>query len=205
MFATFRFVSICFDLLRFVAFCRVSAGGRRTIALGRSGASGVRTGGEAPTHRRRLPPAQAAPHLLQVRNPVEHDDSERQADQVADRQRLVFLQHLLQVDEVVRGCEIALRPLIEHGETEPETVARAIEQCRYRLAELDCLCSRPLLFPNIGLFEAVEQLVRSVGAFLAEVAKTPSVAMGLWREGLKAESRSLLAALFHARQELLNG
>ncbi|MFH0953764.1 MAG: sigma 54-interacting transcriptional regulator [Verrucomicrobiota bacterium] len=116
--------------------------------------------------------------------------------------RVECLQHVRRADEAVRAAKVALRPLQQRGKPRPETVAIVQEQIRRRLAELDVLCLRPLLFGDHATYAAIYELKGRLHYFWRLLQSDEKASTRFSQDDLLNQFKNATMALFEASGRL---
>lgn len=124
------------------------------------------------------------------------DDAERQ---------VACLRHLRHVEEVVRACEVTLRPLVEGKRVTAATASSMHAALHYRLHELDLLCLQPLLFHSEATFGAVYGLKGRLTYFHGLLEQDPKAASSYWRKEVAGEMRAVLTMVVREQGVVVDG
>ncbi len=116
--------------------------------------------------------------------------------------RVECLRHLRRVDEVLRAWRVAVRPVVDGDAHDPESLALARAEGESRLAELELLLRRPLLFHAEPTFAAVDRLAQQLSGFQALLSEDTPRASERWGEELGEEFRLALGSLFREVEHL---
>ncbi|MDQ2974880.1 MAG: sigma 54-interacting transcriptional regulator [Acidobacteriota bacterium] len=116
--------------------------------------------------------------------------------------RMECLRHLRRVDEVVRACQVALKPIVEGGKLDDYTAASVKASLGQRLGELELLCLRPLLFQSELAFSVIYRLKGKLSYLHNLLGKDVGLALNYWRSDLSEEFKLALSAIFREVEEL---
>ena len=116
--------------------------------------------------------------------------------------RMECLRHLRRVDEVVRACQVALRPIVEGGKADNYTTASVQASLGQRLGELELLCLRPLLFQSELAFSVIYRLKGKLSYLHGLLGKDVGFALNYWRSDVSEEFKLALSAIFREVEEL---
>jgi transcriptional regulator with AAA-type ATPase domain len=111
--------------------------------------------------------------------------------------QLEMLRHLRHVDEVIRACEMTVRPLFGKRPS-ASAVAAAHAGMHYRLHELDILCGQSLLFGDEKTFMRVYELKAKLVYFHDSLEFDVQEAVRYWRSRVEGEMEGALAAVVKA-------
>src|SRR5207245_2848477 len=114
--------------------------------------------------------------------------------QSSERQ-VACLRHLRHVDEVIRACQVTLRPVVEEKRVSAATIAAAHGTLHYRLHELELLCMQPLLFHSEGTFSIVYGLKGKLAYFHGLLETDTKEALRYWKKQVAAEFKAALSAV----------
>jgi DNA-binding NtrC family response regulator len=117
--------------------------------------------------------------------------------------RLQCLRHLRRVDEVVRACKVAVRPVVVQGRTTRRTVLSVQETMQRLLNEIDLLCLHPLLFHSETAFTVVYRLKGKLTYFLSLLPAESQQATRHWKQDVAGEFKQVLTILFQEVEQLL--
>jgi DNA-binding NtrC family response regulator len=120
-----------------------------------------------------------------------------------NRHRVDCLHHIRRVDEVVRACRVAVRPLIDEARDDAATRNAVIDELQRLLTEIDHLSRRTLPFYTLSAFEVVDALRGALQVFCQALAEDSDRALSLWRDGVEGPLRDATAGLFSARKQIL--
>jgi DNA-binding NtrC family response regulator len=81
------------------------------------------------------------------------------------------LRHLRRTAEVIRACQVTLRPLTERLPDQRRVRTQLLHGLRSRAAELEVLCLRPVLFHSEVTFGSVQSLTASVTSLASLMAE----------------------------------
>jgi DNA-binding NtrC family response regulator len=115
--------------------------------------------------------------------------------------RVECLRHLRRVDEVVRACKVAFRPLRD-TKTERQTAESVQAAIRYRLNELEMLCLRPLLFHSEVAFSVVYRLKGKLSYFHSLLQTDVKDALRYWKNEVSGELKLVLSTIFQEVERL---
>jgi DNA-binding NtrC family response regulator len=117
--------------------------------------------------------------------------------------QLETLRHLRHVDEVIRACEVTVRPLLEKRPS-PAAVATTHASMHYRLRELGLLCGHPKLFGDEKTFLRVDELKGKLAYFHDELESDVRKAVRYWRSRVEGNMDGVLAAVVKAEARLVD-
>ena len=112
------------------------------------------------------------------------------------------LRHLRRVDEVVRACQVALKPIVEEGKLDGSTAGAVQASLGQRLGELELLCLRPLLFQSELAFTVIYRLKGKLSDLHRLLGKNIDIALNYWRSDVAEEFKLALSAVFREVEEL---
>ena len=110
--------------------------------------------------------------------------------------------HLLRVDEVVRLCKIALRPMAVDNKTDVTGVHQIQRALQEPLQELDWLCTHPLYFYREPTFQAVYDLKALLTFYQNMLEDAPDRALRFYILELRGTFGKVYKALFDERENL---
>jgi DNA-binding NtrC family response regulator len=131
---------------------------------------------------------------LQGQRPAMADGAGEVRD--ATLHRAECLGQLRRAGEVIRACEVTLRPLADgkrRARDQTEAIHRALH---YRLVELDLLCQHPVLFHGADVFDAVNALRDQLEHLHHQLERHPGEARRYYVREVKAELKAVLKAIF---------
>jgi DNA-binding NtrC family response regulator len=106
------------------------------------------------------------------------------------------LRHLNRVDEVVHACRVTLSPVVDQKRTDAQTVQSVMVTLRYRLNELELLCTRPLLFHSEIVFTVVHRLKGRLSYLLSTLQSEPQRILRQWKKEVADEFKLALSTVF---------
>ena len=127
------------------------------------------------------------------------------ADGHGTERTIACLRHLRHVDEVIRACQITLKPFLDARRISAATVATTHETLHFRLHELEVLCMQPLLFHGEGTFKAVWDLKGKLAYFHGLLETDPAEALRYWKKQVAGEMEAALAAVVREEGRLMEG
>jgi hypothetical protein len=114
------------------------------------------------------------------------------------------LRHLRRADEVIRATKVTLRPIVDGGKLDRETMAAVLTGLDLRLNELDVLCFRPLLFHSEMTFNLVHRLKGKLSYLQGLLQKhNGQEALQYWKDETAEEFRLVLSKIFQEVDALL--
>ena len=114
------------------------------------------------------------------------------------------LRHLLRADEVVQACEVAIRSLIQPGNTtNKKRQGELHEALQYRLSELELLTLRPLLFHSEETYDAMSKFKSTFQSFCQQLEHEPTRAVEFWQTEGESSLKQVVSSLFAEVQRLL--
>lgn len=122
-----------------------------------------------------------------------------------DAHRVECLMHLRRADDILRACEVAVRPVLTGKRSNRKVWMRVEEALRRHAGELEILCLHPLLFTDNGAFKSVERFKCGVVDFLHVLQARPSQAKDLWDKKLADELHDASRAVFRQVDRLVKG
>jgi DNA-binding NtrC family response regulator len=119
--------------------------------------------------------------------------------------RAECLRHLRRADEVIRACEVTLRPLLKQKLPGTKAVHAVRDALRYRLQELETLNLHPLLFHSERTFTAVHAFEGKLGHFHRLLKKEVAEALGYWEKEVAEACKLALSAIFEEVERVMAG
>lgn len=132
---------------------------------------------------------------------VAYADSPTREDEI-NLHRIECLRHLRRVDEVIRACEVALKPVVEDGMRDTHTVKFAQPLLSNHLSELEMLCLRPLLFNSEVTYAVVYRLKGKLSYFYSLIETDTRQAVSYWKSNVLEESKLALSAIFREVEQI---
>lgn len=122
-----------------------------------------------------------------------------------DAHRVECLMHLRRADDILRACEVAVRPVLAGKRANRKIWMRVEDALRRHAGELEILCLHPLLFTDNGTFNAVEQFKCGVADLLHVLHTHPAQAREFWKKQLSGRLRDASRAVFRQVDRLVKG
>ena len=129
-----------------------------------------------------------------------------------DLHRVECLRQLRRTDEVLRAAQVALRPLLRDPSTSSvkseQSAATgdrfdAMRSVVQRVAELELLCLRPLLFHGEATFASVRRVKEGLRVFANGFERDPRKALSGWTGGLQRDFDTAVSTIFEEVEKLL--
>jgi DNA-binding NtrC family response regulator len=118
--------------------------------------------------------------------------------------RAECLRHLRRVDEVIRACKVALRPLLDERKSDKQTVKSVQASIRQHLSEIELLCLRPLLFYSEVTFSIVKRFKGKLAALYRLLQTDPKAAQTYWATEMVKEYSLILPAIYEGVERLMS-
>ncbi len=118
--------------------------------------------------------------------------------------RAACVRHLRRVDEVIRACEVALRPVVVQGRADRRALSASREAVGRHLDELDLLAGKRLLFGSEPAHAAVVRFHDGLAALHAALGEDPDRGPAVWSTEVEPALARATSALFEAQQRVLS-
>jgi DNA-binding NtrC family response regulator len=142
--------------------------------------------------------------IFMLHGHVPPEESKEVSKKEIGLQQVQSLNHLKRVEEVVRACEIAVKPLARTGRIAEHHVSALQESVRFRLNELEILCFNPLFFAGEANYSMVNSFKGKLAYFLGLLQQDTYQAMDYWKKDVENELGKVLSDTSQHISLLLN-
>ncbi len=127
------------------------------------------------------------------------------ADGREGERKIASLRHLRHVDEVLRACQVTVRPVVEERRVNAATFAAVHVTLHHRLHELELLCMQPFLFNSEGTFSAVYGLKGKLAYFHGLLETDTKDALRYWKTQVVGEFNAALSGVLQEERRIVEG
>lgn len=141
--------------------------------------------------------------IMRMEQPETHLREKAVSEEEINLHRVECLRHLRKSDEVIRACQITLRPLERDRRTDRRTIEMILPSLRLRLEELEVLCLHPLLFHNEKAFFVINRFKGKLSRLYHLLQTDVRAASRFWKSELSGEFKTIIQILFKEVERLL--